>query len=310
MDPPPGPVVQTNPIPGDAGWGGATGAWDVGKMRETNPILQLRIGDCRASLAMTCCGLGTALRRNAGPLACRFGLTRANCAKRTQFSPAWAGPGLRRAKDAKRTQFRATPDGTGPQGRGTWEKCAKRTQFRGADRGPEAQMRKTKPNLGRIGHLGGRISEANRAKQDAPDKSRDRPNQSSISAQKGGSKPEWGTFVVGVKQSQFSRWKRSGGDAQPTKSRGAIVRHHLDAPLRETNPIWAWLGRGQTPGGRKMRNKPNSRDKARGTRGDCAKRSQTWAGWDIWGWCPKEVNRARQTQFAGGSTERSFGRNR
>jgi hypothetical protein len=29
----------------------------------------------------------------------------ANCAKRSQFGPAWAGPGTRRARDAKRTQF-------------------------------------------------------------------------------------------------------------------------------------------------------------------------------------------------------------
>ncbi len=34
--------------------------------------------------------------------------------------------------------------------------------------------------------------------KDAPDKSRDRPNRSSISAQKRGSKAESGTFVVGV----------------------------------------------------------------------------------------------------------------
>jgi hypothetical protein len=35
------------------------------------------------------------------------------------------------------------------------------------------------------------------------------------------------------------------------------------------------------------------------TRGKCAKQSQTWAGWDIWGTTRQEgANRAKQTQFA------------
>ena len=40
---------------------------------------------------------------------------------------------------------------------------------------------------------------------DAPDKSRDQPNRSSIFAQQGGSESDSGTFVAGVKQSQCAR---------------------------------------------------------------------------------------------------------
>ena len=48
------------------------------------------------------------------------------------------------------------------------------------------------------------------AKQDAPDKSRDQPNRSSIFAQQGGSESDSGTFVAGVKQSQFGRASSAG----------------------------------------------------------------------------------------------------
>jgi hypothetical protein len=113
-----GKRCETNPIPGGAGCDGAVGARDAGLSCKTNPIWP---------------GFGGA------------GSRQAKDAKRTQFAThhteaggtnrakqtqlGLAGPGPRRAKDAKRTQFPATPDGTGPQGRGTRGKCAKRTQF-------------------------------------------------------------------------------------------------------------------------------------------------------------------------------------
>ncbi len=74
------------------------------------------------------------------------------------------------------------------------------------------------------------------AKQDAPDKSRDQPNRSSILAWKRRSKPGLGTFVVGVKQSQFAPSGQgrpsprpealtmppiTGGQACETKSKGS-----------------------------------------------------------------------------------------
>ncbi len=119
-----GQMCETNPIPGGAGWDEATGAWDVGQSRKTNPIFRLRISDW---------GLGTDLRRNAYPAACRLRPAQADCAKRTQFRPSareWArAAGAAEAKCAKRTQFPALPGGARPEGRGTRGKCAKRTQF-------------------------------------------------------------------------------------------------------------------------------------------------------------------------------------
>ncbi len=78
---PPGPLVQTNPIPGGAGWDGAAGTRDEGQMCETNPISRLRISDC---------GLGTDLRRDACSVACHLGLARDDHAKRTQFGRSHA----------------------------------------------------------------------------------------------------------------------------------------------------------------------------------------------------------------------------
>jgi hypothetical protein len=47
------------------------------------------------------------------------------------------------------------------------------------------------------------------AKQDAHDKSRSQPNRSLISARKRRSKPDLGTFVVSIKQTQFRGARRS-----------------------------------------------------------------------------------------------------
>ena len=98
---------------------------------ETKPISRLRIsgtapGNGRPpSAELSDCGLGTAPRRDACPVACRLGPARADCAKQTQ---------LARANYAKRTQS-ADP---GPGGHrpgdltgGAFSRadCAKQTQF-------------------------------------------------------------------------------------------------------------------------------------------------------------------------------------
>jgi hypothetical protein len=57
------------------------------------------------------------------------------------------------------------------------------------------------------------------AKQDAPDKSQDRPTRALISAQKRGSKSDLGTSVVGVKQSQLPEAGHRGG-VRRNKKRG------------------------------------------------------------------------------------------
>jgi hypothetical protein len=62
------------------------------------------------------------------------------------------------------------------------------------------------------------------------------------------------------------------GEAPGSRDAGAIVRHRLDAPLRETNPICP-----AGPGG------PPSPLWPRPRQADCAKRSQTWAPWGICG---------------------------
>jgi hypothetical protein len=64
-----------------------------------------------------------------------------DCAKRTQFGPAWAGPGPGQAKDARRTQFPVCRTGAG------WADRATQSQLAGLG-GPEGAVRgpcKTKP---------------------------------------------------------------------------------------------------------------------------------------------------------------------
>jgi len=88
--------------------------------------------------------------------------------------------------------------------------CAKRSQFGWLAEDPEDEMCKTNPISGGRGDPSFHDSiipvfqsDADCAKQDAPDKSRDQPNRSLVSTQKRRSESDSGTFVVGVKQSQF-----------------------------------------------------------------------------------------------------------
>jgi hypothetical protein len=95
--------------------------------------------------------------------------------------------------------------GTRPGGRGTRGNRVKRTQFP-AGRG-----------------LGG-VDRGQLYKQDAPDKSQDRPARASISAQKRGSKPDLRTFVVSVKQTQFGAPGREEGcHCEQTKPIGQVA---------------------------------------------------------------------------------------
>jgi hypothetical protein len=87
-----------------------------------------------------------------------------------------------------------------------------------------------------------------------------------------------------AKQSQFSRERRMG--------REALVRHRLDAPLRETNPIPGYAGRGEATGtwgeGQSCETNPicaadpgappASLWPQAAAKGDCAKRTQFPAG--------------------------------
>jgi hypothetical protein len=176
------------------------------------------------------------------------------------------------------------------------------------------------------------------------------------------------------------QWKKSGGDAQPTKSRlcetkpnlgelgypgtGALgepsmrnkanpLRRHgrplpghrwdflskqsqLAAARREGQVLYGkrvmvnWTGKGwrrnkanssiadcglgvenrraaSGPRGPIVPNKPNSEEGTGRGRGDCAKQSQTWAGWDIWRMaCQGGANRAKQSQFASGRDTPAF----
>ncbi len=95
------------------------------EMRKTNPILRFRIGDCRASLAMTCCGLKADLPRDA-PL-----------------PPA----SLRRAGCTNKRNCPRTVSGGDAQ-----------PPIRSRAGSTKSRLCETKPNLGRVGHLshGGR----------------------------------------------------------------------------------------------------------------------------------------------------------
>ena len=118
---------KTNPISGGAGWGERRG---VNAQNEPNlgpavrgwactgrPGTSARV-DCakQTNSSISDCGLGTALRRDGRLTACHLRPAQANCAKQSQFP--------------------ATPGGTGPGGRGPWDKCANRTQFPATARGP------------------------------------------------------------------------------------------------------------------------------------------------------------------------------
>ena len=64
----------------------------------------------------------------------------------------------------------------------------------------------------------------------------------------------------------------------------------------QTNPIWA------SPGGVRrpiLRNKANSASRHGLSRTKCAKQSQTWANWGIWGTGVEQANPAKQSQFGG-----------
>ncbi len=158
-----------------------------------------------------------------------------------------------------KANFPPAPGGARPQGRGTrvrlcetkpiWGgragprrgKCAKQTQFpplpgggRGSGHEGRGAMVQNKANwAGQPGPW-----RAKCAKQDAPDKSRDQPYRSSIFAQKRGSETDSGTFVVGVKQTQFLPLCRSGD------------RRSRESQSCKTNPISALvpIGRSAFPG--------------------------------------------------------------
>jgi hypothetical protein len=110
-------------------------------------------------------------------------------------------------------------------------------------------------------------------KQDAADKSQDRPTRSLMLAQKRRSKSDLGTFVVGVKQSQFGlvayRAKRSQSPADKVSHHSTIpsFQHSNLTPAVQTKPISesrpeAWGSLVQTKpigrGGRSRQTKPVS----------------------------------------------------
>jgi hypothetical protein len=141
--------VRTKPIPGGAGWDTAAGAWDTGKMCETNPIWP-GLGGARAPAGERCetnpicrsrqqAGVGRLCKTN--PIPGRAGWvgdrgTRANPAKRSQFGEVRLGSGGLIVRNEPNLPQTGREDHR--QGQRAWRchpsggNCAKRTQFGGA----------------------------------------------------------------------------------------------------------------------------------------------------------------------------------
>jgi len=134
--------------------------------------------------------------------------------------------------------------------------CAKRTQFLGVRACLEAELRKTKPNLGRMGHLGDTV-----------------PGR----GQSCKTNPIWPRTGK-----QGHGWSKSCETNPISGQPGAG-----DARLCKTNPIWLV---GRRPGGANAQNEPNSgpagRDTAWGTRDERAKQTQFPSG-AAWGEAPE-----------------------
>jgi hypothetical protein len=188
-----GPIAQNEPnLPGGAGRDGASGTWDAGQMRKTNPISAVAaVGSPRYSSIPS------------------FQSSGAGRGAIVQNEPNSAGrPGPRRAKCAKRTQFPAGPGGTRPGGRGTRVKCAKRTQFPAA----EIPHHSSIPLFQRSNLMPIVQNEPNFRRPRYPTIPVFHYSNVPIRCRSCETKP-------------IAPWKVSGEDAQPTKSRGPIVRN-------------------------------------------------------------------------------------
>ncbi len=141
------------------------------------------------------------------------GLPPADCAKRTQFGRSGGAP---EGKICKTNPIPATPGGTGPQGRRTrGQSCETKpiSPLRIADRGLGTDLRRDAPAACRLGPVvqtnpigWSELCKTNPIRHPARWDQRDRSRETKL----------------------IAPWKVSGGDAQPTKSRGLS---------RETNPI-------------------------------------------------------------------------
>jgi hypothetical protein len=162
---PAGERCETNPIPGRARWDGASGT------RGDGPASPVAGADCAkrtqfldCGLRIADCGLGTDLRQDTCTAAYRLGPAPASCTNK----PNWLEPIVRNepnlvgsnvqneancravGREPRRLLCKTKPICRGHPGMGTggWGR-----------EGPRGRLCKTKPNLGRLGHLGDRASE-------------------------------------------------------------------------------------------------------------------------------------------------------
>jgi hypothetical protein len=139
-------------LPGGAGWDGAPGTWDAGQMRQTNPISRGR------DIPAFHCSIIPPSSFDA------YRATTPRCPvsfrQRTQF--AADGPERPSPRPealplppARRRRCKTKPisGSAGPEGATEGEIC-KTNPIPGWAGRDEGQMRQTKPNLGRMGHLG------------------------------------------------------------------------------------------------------------------------------------------------------------
>ncbi len=133
-----GKECETNPIPGEAGWGDAPGAWDAGQSCRTNPISAEQGQQGRSAAPNKANSAKPA--GGPGPWEGQTCETNPICAKRNR----WAKPRPTRGRDcAKRTQFRRPGRGLGRRG----TRANRATS-------PRCPASGNKPNFRRAGSVG------------------------------------------------------------------------------------------------------------------------------------------------------------